>query len=311
MPVKPDRAPLADAPAAAAWRFSIVDMISTWDFADADKLAPARGRDRAAHRRAEAALRARRRAGDLRQRQPRPLALGVPRARPPLGRGERRRRRDREAPAAAATTTTRCSKPKHSAFYATPLDLLLRHLRVTRLLSPASPATSASSMSAAEARMRDYEVDRPGRLRRRADAGAQRARAAPPRARRTASRRRRRRGCACRRSRRDAPTSAGASSVAAERAVLRLGELPGVLARGEQLLAEAFRRAIAARVVAAQEHAGLPARIAPRLDDRRRPVAFAGVVSTSDMAGSFFARSAAFERSERQLDRNHLGRRSG
>ena len=70
-------------------------------------------------------------------------------------------------------------KPKHSAFYATPLDLLLRHLRVTRLLISGVASDQCIVMSAAEAKMRDYEVDRAERLHRRPDAGAHRARLAP------------------------------------------------------------------------------------------------------------------------------------
>ena len=49
-------------------------------------------------------------------------------------------------------------KPKHSAFYATPLDLLLRHLRVNRLLISGVASDQCIAMSAAEARMRDYDV---------------------------------------------------------------------------------------------------------------------------------------------------------
>ncbi len=49
-------------------------------------------------------------------------------------------------------------KPKHSAFFATPLDLLLRHLHVTRLLLTGVATDLCILMSAAEARMRDYEV---------------------------------------------------------------------------------------------------------------------------------------------------------
>jgi nicotinamidase-related amidase len=49
-------------------------------------------------------------------------------------------------------------KPKHSAFYATPLDLLLRHLRVTRLVISGVASDQCIVMSAAEATMRDYDV---------------------------------------------------------------------------------------------------------------------------------------------------------
>ena len=57
-----------------------------------------------------------------------------------------------------------------------------------------------------------------------------------------------------------------------------LGEFPGVFARGEQLLAQALRRAVAAAAVAAQENAGPPARVAPGLDDRRRLIAIVGTL---------------------------------
>ena len=53
-------------------------------------------------------------------------------------------------------------KPKHSAFYATPLDLLLRHLRVKRLVIGGVASDQCIVMSAAEARMRDYDVVVPG-----------------------------------------------------------------------------------------------------------------------------------------------------
>ena len=40
MPVKPARAPLAQEEASGGMALLIVDMISTWDFDDADKIAP-------------------------------------------------------------------------------------------------------------------------------------------------------------------------------------------------------------------------------------------------------------------------------
>jgi len=49
-------------------------------------------------------------------------------------------------------------KPKHSAFYATPLDLLLRHLRVRRIVVTGVASDQCIVMTAAEAHMRDYEV---------------------------------------------------------------------------------------------------------------------------------------------------------
>ena len=53
-------------------------------------------------------------------------------------------------------------KPKHSAFYATPLDLLLRHLRVTRLLISGVASDQCIVMSAAEAQDARLRVIVPG-----------------------------------------------------------------------------------------------------------------------------------------------------
>jgi nicotinamidase-related amidase len=53
-------------------------------------------------------------------------------------------------------------KPKHSAFFATPLDLLLRHLRTQRLIVTGVASDLCVTMTASEARMRDYEVAVPG-----------------------------------------------------------------------------------------------------------------------------------------------------
>ena len=49
-------------------------------------------------------------------------------------------------------------KPKHSAFFATPLDLLLRHLRVRRLLVSGVAGDQCVLLTAIEARMQDYDV---------------------------------------------------------------------------------------------------------------------------------------------------------
>jgi nicotinamidase-related amidase len=49
-------------------------------------------------------------------------------------------------------------KPKHSAFFATPLDLLLRHLRVKSLILTGVATDQCVVMSATDARMRDYDV---------------------------------------------------------------------------------------------------------------------------------------------------------
>jgi nicotinamidase-related amidase len=156
MPVDPSRAPLADQRAAHATALLIIDMISAWDFPDADKLAP------------------------------RAVAIATPigalkrrcvRARIPVVYVNDNRNRWRsdfgelvtmsEHASAAGAAIAKCLrpdgdyavlKPKHSAFFATPLDLLLRHLRVTRLLVTGVATDLCIVMSAAEARMRDYDV---------------------------------------------------------------------------------------------------------------------------------------------------------
>lgn len=49
-------------------------------------------------------------------------------------------------------------KPKHSAFFATPMDLLLQHLNVRRLLLTGVSADQCVVTTAVDARMRDYAV---------------------------------------------------------------------------------------------------------------------------------------------------------
>ena len=49
-------------------------------------------------------------------------------------------------------------KPKHSAFHSTPLDLLLRHLQVRRLILTGVSSDQCVLYTAADARMRDYEA---------------------------------------------------------------------------------------------------------------------------------------------------------
>lgn len=53
-------------------------------------------------------------------------------------------------------------KPKHSAFFLTPMDLLLRHLGVRRLLLTGAASDQCVVATAMDARMRDYEVVVPG-----------------------------------------------------------------------------------------------------------------------------------------------------
>jgi nicotinamidase-related amidase len=157
VPVKPDRAPLAGRTAEGGIALLIIDMISTWDFADADKLAPA-------------ATAIAPRIGALKRRC---VAAGVPviyvndnrdRWRSEFRELVRVSTEESEAGARIAGSLGpgeddySVLKPKHSAFYATPLDLLLRHLRVNRLLVTGVASDQCIVVSAADARMRDYEV---------------------------------------------------------------------------------------------------------------------------------------------------------
>ena len=157
MPVKPDRAPLADRPAPDGSALLVVDMISTWNFAGADKIV-------------RAALAIAPRIGALKRRC---LRAGVPVIYVNDNRGRWRsefRELVRVSIAESATGAAIAKhlqpgdddysvlKPKHSAFYATPLDLLLRDLRVTRLVISGVASDQCIVMSAAEATMRDYDV---------------------------------------------------------------------------------------------------------------------------------------------------------
>lgn len=49
-------------------------------------------------------------------------------------------------------------KPKHSAFFATPLDVLLRYLHTRRIIIAGFTADACVTVTAAGAHMRDYEV---------------------------------------------------------------------------------------------------------------------------------------------------------
>jgi nicotinamidase-related amidase len=156
MPVKPNHAPLADRSASGGLALVIVDMISSWDFEGADKLAPA-------------ALAIAPHIGALKQRC---SERGVPAIFVNDNRGRWRSefrelvRLSRESETGAkiaqhlqpADDDYSVLKPKQSAFYATPLDLLLRHLRVRRLIVTGVASDQCIAMSAAEARMRDYDV---------------------------------------------------------------------------------------------------------------------------------------------------------
>src|SRR5438128_2716716 len=149
--------PLAEEAAAGATALLIVDMISHWRFPGAEALLAQSAR-MAPH---IAALKVRcRRAGvpaiyandnhgrwrsDFRRVVDESLAQG----------------------GAAARITTLLApddddyfvlKPKHSGFFATPLDLLLQHLQARRLIITGVATDQCVTTTAVDARMRDYEV---------------------------------------------------------------------------------------------------------------------------------------------------------
>ncbi|MGH8797830.1 MAG: cysteine hydrolase family protein [Caldimonas sp.] len=148
---------MADAPAAGATALLVVDLISTWDFEDAEALV-----------RGAVAIAAR--IGALKRRC---RAAGVPAiyVNDNHGRWRSDFRRLVELSESSSPTGARIAqhlrpedcdysvlKPKHSAFFATPLDLLLRHLRATKLLVTGISADQCILLTASEARMHDYEV---------------------------------------------------------------------------------------------------------------------------------------------------------
>lgn len=157
MPVRPERAPLADAAAGAATALLVVDMISTWDFPDAEQLGPA-----------AAAI-----APRIAALKRRCVRAGIAVIYVNDNRGGWRSEFSEIVRLSAGAGTTGAAiaaallpgpgdysvlKPKQSAFFATPLDLLLRHLRVQRLVVTGVASDLCIAMTAAEARMRDYEV---------------------------------------------------------------------------------------------------------------------------------------------------------
>lgn len=135
----------------------ITDMISTWDFPDADRLLP--------HALAIAPAIARLKA--------RCRAAGVPvvYANDNLGRWRsdlhQLVERSLGAGGDGAAITAQLApegddyvvlKPKHSAFYATPLELLLQDLRCERLVIAGVASDQCVLATAAEARMHDRAV---------------------------------------------------------------------------------------------------------------------------------------------------------
>jgi len=135
----------------------ILDLISEWRFPDADKLLP---RALATAPRVASLIARCRRAGvpiiygndnygrwrsDLRQVVRSSLAGGGDGARITTMIGPR-------------DDDYFVLKPKHSAFFGTPLDLLLQHLSVRRLLLAGVASDQCVMATAMDARMRDYEV---------------------------------------------------------------------------------------------------------------------------------------------------------
>ncbi len=159
MPAEPNVS-LADEHAAGGTVLLIIDMISDWRFPDADKLRPV------ALRLAPciAALKARCR------------EAGVPAIYANDNRGLWRSdlRDVVESSLAAGGDGARITqalqpdrddyfilKPKHSAFFLTPLELLLQHLKAHRLILTGVASDQCIATTAVDARMRDYEVIAP------------------------------------------------------------------------------------------------------------------------------------------------------
>ena len=157
MPVAPARTPLAEDKAPGHAALLVVDIFSGWDFEDAEPLA----------------ARATRMAPRLGALLARGRRAGVPVVF--VNDNQGRWRSDAVAVVRHAATASAPGrtigghvgvaaddyfvlKPKHSAFFATPLDLLLRHLRVRRLWLAGVAADRCVLLTAIEARMRDYDV---------------------------------------------------------------------------------------------------------------------------------------------------------
>lgn len=160
-PPKTSQASLAKQHAAGATALLIIDMINGWDFPDAGKLLPFA----AAIAPRIAALRARCRcagvpviyANDNRGQWRSDFQQVVEHSLQQGGRGARITQQ--LAPEADDYFVL---KPKHSAFFSTPLDLLLQHLQARRLILTGVASDQCVVNSAVDARMRDYDVLVPG-----------------------------------------------------------------------------------------------------------------------------------------------------
>lgn len=148
---------LTDARAAGETALLVIDMFSRWDFEDAGRLLP--GAAAIAPHIAALARRCRDRgvpvvyANDNHGRWRSDLHQVVAAAIAGGGAGAAIARQLAPQPIDYVVL-----KPKHSAFCATPLDLLLRHLGARRLILTGVASDQCVLYTAADARMHDYEV---------------------------------------------------------------------------------------------------------------------------------------------------------
>lgn len=157
MPESVNRTPLAEDKAARATALVIIDMLSSWDFPDADKLLTG-------------ALRIAPRIAGLKRRC-KPADVPVIYANDNQGHWRSDFRKVVAATLAQGGDAARIAaqlapddhdyfvlKPKQSAFYATPFDLLLRHLKARKLLLTGVSSGECVLYTAADAHMHDYEA---------------------------------------------------------------------------------------------------------------------------------------------------------
>jgi nicotinamidase-related amidase len=148
---------LAEHQASGATALLIVDMISSWDFPDAAKLlpqtagiAPCIARLKARCRRAGVpVIYGNDNRGQWRSDFRKVVETSL------RGGGDGARITEQIAP---DDDDYFVLKPKHSAFFSTPLDLLLQHLKAHRLIITGVASDQCVVTSAVDARMRDYEV---------------------------------------------------------------------------------------------------------------------------------------------------------
>jgi nicotinamidase-related amidase len=155
--VSPASSSLAEHRAAGATALLIIDMISSWEFPDARRLLPRAAA--IAPRIAALKLRCRRAgvpviyANDNRGQWRSDFRQVVEQAMRAGGRGAAIARL-----LAPDDDDDFVLKPKHSAFFATPLDLLLQHLAAQRLIVTGVASDQCVMTTAVEARMRDHAV---------------------------------------------------------------------------------------------------------------------------------------------------------